>query len=286
MILRFFSFALCATALAACSGSVLTAPGGNGGTGAGGDLGGSGGIGGWGGAGGTGGSGGSGGGGGMCARTQDVFVYTLTPSGGKSIDCSTAQPGDNQSAHIEGMVTASTSTHLTIDNCPPGDTCDAGAIYELEIAAPSVALGVNPGVLVQIDVSIQYPWGCSNTFMARNLPTWSGLTSPMGDYPYLLFAGADGVMETLGGAPFTLDTVALGCVDAPSTGCGKEDDFRVEVTSNGQVTPVYQGESKLFTVSEAGLTRQMYLQNLRSYETGWCDDYWNWAYYVGIYPLD
>jgi hypothetical protein len=283
MTLRSLSFALGALALVACGGNVAvsatTTTGGTGGestTGGGGD-GGTGGA--------TGGSGGTGGvgGGANCLRTTDGFQYTLTSTDGTSIDCSAAQPGINQKAHIEGVVTAAGPTELTIDTCPPNADC-IGAFYQLSIQSPGFAMNVAPGTFIQIDVQIDFPWGCSNTIMARNLPTWGGVPSPGGNVPWLIFEASDGANQALDGSPFALSTLALGCHPNAEPGCGLEDEYRFDIHGVSD-TSAYQGETIYFDANEGGQVRPLQFRNLRSFETGWCDDYWNWAYWVVPAPL-
>lgn len=283
MILRSFPLALCALALVACGGNVaISGTGGSGGDtstsggtgGAGGDGGGSGGAGGA-----TGGAGGGTGGGAYCTRTNDGFHFKLAPQGGPSIGCDSAQPGGNQTVHIEGVVIAANPNDLTIDTCPPNADCDASSVYTLATSSPGFSINVAVGTFIQIDVQIDFPWGCSNTIMARNLPVWSGLQSPGGNVPWLIFEASDGAHQMLDGSPFTLGTTALGCHPGAEPGCGLEDEYRFDIYAVGN-TSVYQGETKLFDVNEGGQVRTLQFRNLRSFETGWCDDYWNWGYWV------
>ena len=43
---------------------------------------------------------------------------------------------------------------------------------------------------------------------------------------------------------------------------------------------VYMGETVPWTTSGTTFT----VHNLRSYDTGQCDDYWNWAYTIYVDP--
>ena len=271
MTLRFVPLVLCSLALLACGGSVAVT--GTGGGGSGGSEGG------------AGGSGGSGGAGGSCTRTNHHFAYTLTPTGGTSIDCNSMQPGGSTKAHIEGVVIKTTPTDLAIDTCPPNADCDVSAVYNLAADSPGFVMDVPAGTFVQIDVLIDFPWGCANTIMARNLPSWGGLVGPGGDVPSLLFEGSEGASQALDGSPFSLASTALGCHPDAEPGCGKEDEFRFDVTSASGVLPVYQGETKAFDVIEGGALKTLLFRNLKSFETGWCDDYWNWAYWAVPAPL-
>jgi hypothetical protein len=293
MFSRMASLALCSLALLACGGSVVVSEGtgttgGPEGTGGAGGAVGTGGFGGTGGLGGGGGdTTGVGGAGGMCTRTMDSFVYTLAPqNGGPSLDCNSAQPGGmGLTTHLEAsvisVVNTADETDITLDTCPPNADC-TGNFYKLVVKSPGFALYVLQGAYVQIDVDVQHPWGCTSAILMRNLPVWGGLQSSLGSVPYMLFEGADGAAETLDGSPFTLTTTPLHC-NEPFEGCdATPDEYRFDVTDGSEIEPVYQGQTELFGILDNGMQNLIYFHNLRSYESGYCDDGANWAYWAVV----
>lgn len=261
-----FALALPALALAACSGSVEVS---------------------------TSGSGGSGGGqtstgtvtattstgtGGTCARTTDSFSFTLT--NGTSLDCSGSMPGQSAQTHLEAQVSSSTPTSMLLETCPPNADCGGDTTASFQVNSPGFTFNIPAGTFVQIDVRIDYPWGCAQTILVRNLPTWGGLPSPYSNLPLTFFAGSDGAVGALDGTPFSVTNVALGC-DGTNMGCGIADDHRLDVGGlSGPPMPVYQGNTAQIHVLDSGEERLLSFRNLRSFETGWCDDYWNWAWWA------
>jgi hypothetical protein len=263
---RLFVFAVCSVTLLACGGNVAVH-----------ETGGSGGA----GTSTTGSTGGAGatGGGPSCAHSEDHFGLKVTGPGNQSLACDGAQPGTHVSKHVEGLVLASTTSTLTIDACP---TCDALEQYQVEVDAPGFAINAAVGTPVQMDLSVDFPWGCSSTILVRNLASFQGTESPFGSTPILYSAGSEGSAGTIDGSPFTLATVALGChPGAESCGGPGADEYRFDVGGTSLVQ-VQQGETKQVTVSYPGGTDTQVLsfRNLRSYETGWCDDYWNYAWWA------
>lgn len=234
------------------------------------------------------GNGGGGTGGTSCQRTYDAFAFSFSPAdGGPSLDCASAMPGTHASTHVEASVVQLLDTGgVLLDTCPPNADCDGSTLHVLQVGATGLFLqGLSVGQFVQVDIQVDYPWGCSQSLLVRNLPFWGGLESSGGSLPWVVVAGADGVSSAPEGAPFSIDAVALGCVGVDQ-GCGIEDDFRLDFTTPSGTVPVHQGETSWINLPDepmAGLV----VRNLRSFETGWCDDYWNWGWWAAFqYGLD
>ena len=86
-------------------------------------------------------------------------------------------------------------------------------------------------------------------------------------------------MQEIEDSPFSVTATALGC-DGTDMGCGIADDYRLDVIVSGGAAPVYQGQTKLVHLGDAGANQTIQFRNLRSFETGWCDDYWNWGWWA------
>jgi hypothetical protein len=281
---RFFALAVCSLTLLACGGNVAVHDtGGRGGstTGSTGGTGATGATGGWAGEGGIGGIGGTGG---ACSDSNDSFSFTLTAPDGTNVDCTGVQQGQSKTVHIEGVVTASTSTTLTLETCPPGTACDP-ATYTLAVESPAFMMNVFTGEFVQLDVAIHYPWGCTGTILARNLPVFGGQPGPGGNVPWFIFAGSDGVAGAPDGAPFTVSALPLGCgTSGQSCGPTVQDSYRFDVLG-ATVTSVFEGEMDVVSATDVGGPISVLFRNLRSYESGWCDDYWNYAWWATQAPI-
>jgi hypothetical protein len=272
MRLELIALLIASLPLAACSGSVDLATGG---TTSGGE----------GGSGGSGGVGGSGGGTStLCAHTTDAFSISLVPGGGApNLDCSAASTDDMTPIveHLEGVVISTGTNTLAVDTCPQGVTCDTSSVITLSVGAPGLAVNIQPGVLIQLDVAIVPNfWRCTQSIVARNLPTWDGLQSPLGGDPILFFAGAEG-MFAANDAPFTVSATALGCYPMEPLGCVPRDEFRFDVTTTtADPIAVMEGETVHFPVPLGDTTQTVTFRNLRSFQTGNCDDYWDWAWWA------
>ncbi len=234
----------------------------------------------------SGGSGGSGGGSSdLCAHTADRFSFTLTPGGGgTNLDCSGNPPGDGQTIthHLEGVSLNLNDGGFMINTCPKGVTCDLSAVLTLTFASPGLSPSIPDGALVQIDVQTSSNfWTCTQSILVRNLPTWDGFQSPLGAYPVVLVAGVDGT-PTFAGAPFGVTAAPLGCYppDPATMGCVERDELRFDVAAKTGTIPVAQGETATFLLDVGSTTQSLRFRNLRSFQSGWCDDYWDYAWWA------
>jgi hypothetical protein len=135
------------------------------------------------------------------------------------------------------------------------------------------------GAFVKVSLELSPTWGgCSTRISVRNLPSWGGVDNPVMGGDGLYFLGTDGDLAHPE-APFSVGKLALGC-GAGGSSCGEPaDDFALTfMTSTGDPpTVVAMGE----TVLLGKLSGQpMWVHNLRSYVSGACDDYWNWAWWA------
>ncbi|APR82862.1 Hypothetical protein A7982_08211 [Minicystis rosea] len=244
------------------------------------------------GAGGTGGAGGEGTGGGdlglgglgggssACGHTYDRFAFALGIDGAPTLGCDTAEPGANESLHIQGLVLTASTTELTLDTCPPGTACDSDTIYHLTAHSPVFQLPSSTGYFIDIQATVSFTGACVSTLVGRNLPEWNGVLNPKGTGSQLLFVGVDGMATAPVGLPFSVSTKPIGCTP-DKTGCGAQpDDHRFRIQTSQKVVNVDQGVIKFFTATEDGEELKLMFRNLRSFESGVCDDHWNWAYWV------
>lgn len=235
----------------------------------------------------VGGSGGSGGAPG-CGQTTESFLFSVVTWTGEIIDCSSVQPGGSQVFQLQGEMTQLSSTEFQIDSCPPNADC-APTLSILTIESPGFEHYLPTATYVDLTVEIDFPFGCSQTLLVKNLPEWGGLPSPGGDQPTLLFAGSEGSPGAPAGAPFAIEAVPLGCYpDDPGDVCGKPEDyaltFHVLDDPGLPALTMFMGELGVWEVTDSGVPVIWAARNLKSFETGWCDDYWNWAWWVSVNP--
>jgi hypothetical protein len=259
---------------AACSTEVTVfGSGGNGGDGGSGN----GGAGNGGGNGGSGNGGGHGGAGGsVCGdRPNDAFDMLLeTPEDG-SFGCGLFFESATGTYTLSGIVTQSSPEDIVIDTCPPDADC-AFSLNRLYFSAPGLDNPIPGGALVEVSVRVEIPMGCSHELVVRNLAEWSGMKNPIYDGDVVWLAAADGVPQAPPNAPFAVNALPLGCYPEP------EDDYRLEFSTQLALEPLVLdmgGEAEWYW--DVSVWPEYHrARNLRSFETGFEDDYWNWGYWM------
>lgn len=165
-----------------------------------------------------------------CDRTFDTVSINLLGTS-PTLGCDAPTP----QTIFAGTVTASAPIGFTIDTCPPGTGCDPQTIT-VDTYAPGLAPSIPPGTFVSVAVAFaQQPWGCSQTVLVTNLPTFGGAVNPTSPDPLLWLAAADGTLATSPASPFQLSATG----DCPATGPDGVHDFVL------QVTPLAPGASPI-----------------------------------------
>jgi hypothetical protein len=122
---------------------------------------------------------------------------------------------------------------------------------------------------------------CQQSLEITTADATDGSTSPA-PAGQLLLAVVDGG-EVLAGAPHAVDRVPLGCSSEKACGSVAPDEYAFDFKSaSGAASPlrVYMGETATWTNGGKPFT----VRNLRSFQTTYCDDYWNWAYTIYADP--
>ncbi len=274
-------WALALVMLAGCGGSIETSSGSGGGTGGTGGTGG-------GGAGGTTGTGGEGAGGSTSACedfSAGSLGMTIATPEGAVWDCAAFMQSATGDLDVEGAVTKADAGSFEIDACGPAADC-VPMLYQVNLKAPGLVLAVPVGAFVHLQANVYIPWGCEERIMITNLPVWQGVANPVASEPRLWVAASEGSAATLANAPFQLDKVKVDCAsDAEDMGCGKSAHYVMQFAPAGQpdlATQVPPGETKPLALPD---TPGAMATNLKSFETGYCDDYWNWGYWVAPAPV-
>ena len=219
--------------------------------------------------------------GGQCGRTNDTFQMMLF-SPEKMVWSCQAFEETQQGAHsFNAQVTQSSEGHLLLDACPPNADC-LPMTYELHFGAPYLYNVVPLNAFVRVSVAVGIPWGCEHALSIVNIPEWGGVKNPVTPAPILWLAGADGTYAAAPNSPFSVDAEALNCYPNEQPGCGPKEDFVLWFKSeySSEALNVPMGETREWIQAGYGGSHVLTVHNLRSYETGWCDDYWNWGYYI------
>ena len=140
---------------------------------------------------------------------------------------------------------------------------------------------------MRVTYSITRFHACQQALEVSTIPSWGGLQNPFQPSSALLLAVADGG-GTFDGSPYKIDRMALGC-RATTQGCGsiKPDEYALlftSVTSTETTFRVLMGESLRMELGQPDVPNSWIVHNLRSYQTEYCDDYWNFAWFVRYDP--
>ena len=259
------------------SGATGGSTGGTGATGATGGTGATAGTGGTGGIGATGGIGGIGGdGGSFCAQTTDSLAVKIDGAPDPQSCAGVASTWEAQ-----GQVVTTSKNAFTMDTCPPNADC-AGPLTNVAIDAAGLELWVPEQAFVKVKLELLAAWGgCNQRVSIQNIPSWAGAPNPVAQDGRYYFAGTDGVVEHPD-SPFAIAQVALGCVNWGSGCGGLTPDLYALVFTVGPGDPgtqVLMGQTA--TVNAPMPT---WVHNLRSFQSGACDDYWNWGWWAAWVP--
>lgn len=195
-----------------------------------------------------------------------------------------SNPG--QLIEFTGELISQTIGTLVIETCPP--TADCPSIpYTISLKAQGLSLPTMPkGVYMKVSAQFQQGWACVSQLLIQNAPSWAGVPNPNSQDEFVWFAGADGTTDVLPGSPFVIEPQALGCYPDAPPDCGPKDDYQLLFTSlaiPGYTKAVSMGNTIEWALKDPN-GRFLLIRNLRSYSSGFCDDYWNWAYWMSFPP--
>jgi hypothetical protein len=237
---------------------------------------------------------------GHCGRvslsaTASVAVHT--PSGDVSCANATADAGTLPPRVWSGLVTSSDATSIVVDTCgdatsivADGGLTDAGATdagcvattIRLEAHAPGLDLSSFPHVRVRVRAKVSRFFACQQ---ALEVTTADAADGDAQNAPGALLLAVNDGGDTLGGSPYGVAHVSLGCSPAPvCNGPGTAgDEYAFDFSDSADLTHrirVYMGETVPWTLGASSYT----IRNLRSFQPTDCDDYWNWAYWIYADP--
>jgi hypothetical protein len=174
-----------------------------------------------------------------------------------------------------------TGSHLTLDLCSPAGGC-APTRDTLTIAAAGFTFAGNQalraGQFVSLRTRITRVWGCTVQVELSNLMTWDGHPNPIRNDSALLAAAADGEAQALPDAPIMVSRHTTGC-RATGSDCGGGPPEVFALTFVGKsvgsvpVTAEQRAEAHLIVDGHPYVG-----YDARAYNSGACDDYWNYAW--------
>lgn len=214
-----------------------------------------------------------------CGRTNDGFQVELQDAHGLSLSCATQIIDEPVDVVVEGAIVDSLDGYLAIDSCPPNADC-APEINQLFFSAPGLFNPVPVGAFVHVSLVLQGPWACVQVLQIDNMASWGGVSNPIVADEAMWLSAADGTTEVLPGSPFRIEPVALGCYPN-QRGCPElPDDFVLRFERTGSPIDIPMGGETDWYVPGAPYPDTIQVRNLRSYQSGNCDDYWNWSWWA------
>jgi hypothetical protein len=169
-----------------------------------------------------------------------------------------------------GTVTETGPGSITLDTCVDDARC---VPLVVEAHAPGLDLSSFPHVAVRVRAAARSSfYTCQQSLEITTADADGGAAGK------LLLAVVDGG-GTFEGSPYQVAHVKLDCAfgDGPTAGIYA---FEFTGADGGPPLRVYMGETVPWTNDGATLK----VRNLRSFESGNYDDYWNWAYWIYADP--
>lgn len=225
-----------------------------------------------------------------CGETYDGVVMELATWDGHAYGCGLGMGTELGEVTLQAAVVESDGLGtFTLESCPPNVDCGGPMLSKVSVSAPGLYPYAPQGAFIELRMRVDQPWGCMNAIQIKNLPVWAGVPNP---YPgsQLWLVAADGEPMTFDDTPFAVETEALGCYPDEPPQCDIHEDYTFrfrDVDEPGNAIVVPMGETfGYWTLTSGAQSETLAIRNLRSFSSGWCDDYWNWAYWVMPAPLE
>jgi hypothetical protein len=221
-----------------------------------------------------------------CARTAERVSFTVQIPGGAIHSCANTPTdgGFPRTLHaVWSGVVLRTSTEagpistVMIDTCTSDSGCGA-QIVTIQVETPAFFL-IPFGSYVLVEYFIEQSFECTHFLRIANLSEWNGRKNPVSDVARTFLVVSDGYSNPgtkMAATGLTISPKALGCVVPDGGGCGSSlpvDNYALEFSVSG-------GPPILVPM---GIVYDWFgyrVWNHRSYQSGLCDDYWNWAFTI------
>ncbi|MBK7401838.1 MAG: hypothetical protein IPJ34_37700 [Myxococcales bacterium] len=208
---------------------------------------------------------------GLCARTNDRL--TIVATGRHTLGCSIGTRDAGIPGPMTGQIVRVDATSFDLDTCPPTADC-VPLITTFKVTAPGLDLrGMREKSYVEVTYTESFFFGCSTSIVVRSVDTWTGVKNPADVGGKIYLAGGDGDDPTL---PFAIDKVRQHCLPEGTPTCGGSaapDHYAYRFAGTATIG---MGETTTFTA--AG--QKFEARNLRAYYLGWCDEYWDYAFWL------
>jgi hypothetical protein len=179
----------------------------------------------------------------------------------------------------DGRVGATSLNTFEVSGCPANAICDEqSTLFTVDALGLDVSSALPLGALVHVHYKRACGYGCTNDIAVTSLDSWGGYVNAAPAKSGLYLAADDGG-GSMSEMPYRVNRILLPCDMFPKGSVCSEnpglykmefdfDDASWVVVSMGEERPAPYRQG-LFSI-----------RNLRSFETGYCDDYTNWAHWV------
>ena len=227
------------------------------------------------------------GGGIACGETHDIVAVTIDSQFAPGPVCPDSGGSPNVVWQHTGRVVKSANNTFVMDTCPPNADC-IQMFTTVTVKAEGLDLNIPVGTLVDVREELNKVWMvCSTQLSIRNVANWGGEQNPVwsNDNGWWLLA-TDRTATPPKESPLSVSVADIGCyLNTP--GCGGAQapgDYALlfdvgpgqpgVMVGMGQVEWIYNG------------IQDFMVRNQRSYQSGACDDYWNWSWWAMYAPLE
>ena len=224
-------------------------------------------------------------------RPPATFSLSVTLPDGSGQSCANLRPPDGGTGPlrgaVSGWVTEVGAAAFSLDTCAAGTGCSP-EVFRFAIDAPDLTVTMPLGR--QVTATWQFSSVVGRACL-QALVVNDGLPSDVasGTWSALWLAGADSTIQSSIPAPFSVAQQALSCNPNPSpthpcaAGTSPPDDYALVFTPASGEPPLSLATGKTGTLAlttAPGLQQHLTIRNLRSYQTEYCDDYWNWGWWA------
>jgi hypothetical protein len=218
-----------------------------------------------------------------CTQTKDGVKIAMDPlvttDGGpfvlEAIDYS-----------IDGRIVATSPSTFEIDTCPSGADCIARITFTVDAPGLDVSSTLAVGALAHVHYKKECIYGCVSDIAVTALASWGGYAYAA-PAPTGLYLAADDGGGSVSEMPYAIGRTLLDCPVVKPMPCGANAglytlEFDLLDASGGVVSWVIVPMGEERRADYGGGTLR--IRNLRSFETGQCDNYTNWAHWVANVP--
>jgi hypothetical protein len=218
-----------------------------------------------------------------CNRTSGRISVSVTLPDGTIEDCAHLpfDAGFPPPLHrvvrgaVNGVRDGGMGPLVTINTCATGCFASIALTGVTDVVIPM-------GAYVEAEYWVTKSWACIQFLRISNLPEWNGEKNPVNDTNKIYLIASDGLRDPnvqLAVTGITADTNPLSCTADAVISCGSTTAtgnyaWKFSHSSSTPTTMAMGENARLWGVNGQNLV----IANYRSYESGLCDDYWNWAF--------